>query len=310
MMRMMPRAWVLAFASALFLVVCLEAPRAQETKKLTNLELVRQVTVDAVQRMMSDLPPSGKRVRVRVEPYHEAAWLVQDLVGKALRARGCEVVAVPTTPIAPASPGVPAGAAAAQTTPAEPPAPLSGAAAAGAQVQTALGTGSPDSTQTAGAGQSEAAPDSIPATEEALAGSAAPAVGTTGATAEVEKPKAETVPVDAEMDLRVVGLGLRYTDTHRSGFWVFGGTKVERYALASLHAEIHEPENPVIRWSGNGEAKVIDEVEKDDLPILEGQRYPFTAPALPQQGGNRWVEPVIVSAIVIGLVFLFVSNKS
>jgi hypothetical protein len=308
-----PAPWGLALAGALFLAAAfLAAPRADEMKKPTNLELVRQVTTEAVTKMMSDLPPSGKRVRVRVEPYHEAAWLVQDLVGTALRARGCEVVVVPLTAVAapPPAPGAaPPGASGQAAAPAAPPAPPSGAAAAGAAAQAALGIPPADSAQAASAGMAAAA-DSMKAAQGTGAGSAgsAPEVVSEGKVA--EKSKAETVPVDAEIELRVVELGLRYTGTHRSGIPLFGGTKVERYALASLHADLHDPEDPVTRWSGNGEAKVIDEVSKDDLAILEGQRYPFSAPALPAQGSSRWLEPLIVSAIVVGLVFLFVSNKS
>ncbi len=301
----------LVLAAGLFLAAAfVAAPRAEETDQLLNVELVRRVTEDAVRKMMSDLPPTGKRVRVRVEPYHEAGWLVQDLVGKTLRARGCEVVQVPLTPgAAPPAAAAPQAAAAAQGAP-PPSGPPSGAAAAGAAIQAAQGMAPPD---TAGALVAGAAPaDSIAGAGEAgsAAGAAEEATSAAGGgAAPPEKSKAEIVPVDAELDLRVVELGLRYTDTHRS-FPLFGDTKVERYALTSLHAELRGPDDPVVRWSGGAEAKVIDEVSKDDLAILEGQRYPFTAPALPAQGASRWVEPLIVSAIVVGLVFLFVSNKS
>jgi hypothetical protein len=44
------------------------------------------------------------------------------------------------------------------------------------------------------------------------------------------------------------------------------------------------------------------------LSVLEGQAYPFTAPTLPQSNPGRILEPIIVSAIVAGLVFLFISN--
>jgi len=335
----------LALAGGLLLgAAFIGAPRAEETAQLTNLDLVRRITDDAVNKMMSDLPPSGKRVRIRVEPYHEAAWLVQDLVGKVLRARGCDVVVVPLTPVAAPAPGAAgtppgvSGQAAAGQAPPAPSGPPSGAAAAGAALQTSQGMAPPDTARAAGAGAAGQAPadSTAGASEPGSAGEAgsaggAPGAGsaggagsapdeaksaagdaaltTTGSIAAAEKAKAEIVPVDAELDLRVVELGLRYTDTHRS-FPLFGDKKVERYALASLHGELHEPDDPVIRWSGSGEAKVIDEVSKDDLAILEGQRYPFTAPALPAQGASRWAEPLIVSAIVIGLVFLFVSNKS
>jgi hypothetical protein len=124
-------------------------------------------------------------------------------------------------------------------------------------------------------------------------------------------PAEPEAPVDGEIHLRVVELGLKYTDKHRS--WpVFGSEVVERYAGANLQAELQTPEDDLVRWSGSGEATLIDEVPVKMLPILEGvegSRNAFAAPAMPG-GGSKLLEPIIVSAIVVGLVFLFVSNRS
>jgi hypothetical protein len=299
------------------------APFAGEPSRYpTNLELVRKVTSEAVTEMLGDLPPAGRRVRIQVEPFHEAGWLVEDLVGQDLRARGYEVVVVPTTPVSP-PPG------AGTTPPVAPQAagdqaymPPSGAAQAGAAAQSAMqqsGQEPPPAESAPAAGDSASA--SAPGDELGSAagdgtglasGSGSPEKVTAGGAAQsaTEAPSAaELLPVDGEIELRVIELGLRYTKTHKSGF-IFGGTKVERLAAASLHADLRSDDGAIVRWSGLGESSAIDEVPKDELLILEGQRYPFTAPALPQKSSTRWVEPVIVSVIVVGLVFLFVSNRS
>ncbi len=268
----------------------------------TNIDLVRQVGAAAIDTLFADFQASGKRLRLRIAPYHETAWLVEDMAASLLRGRGYEVVTVPAT-----APAAPAGGAPAAATP-PPEGQPSGAAAAAAALQAMQGgTGAADSTLAAGADSVGAAPaDAGSEADKTAAEAAGTAPPPSGSGLE---PALAEIPVDAEIDLRVIELGIRYTGTHRSGF-IFGDTKVERYAVASMQASLRELENPVQRWSGYGESAVLDEVPKDDLAILEGQRYPFTAPALPQKGGNRWVEPIIVSAIVVGLVFLFVSNRS
>ncbi len=311
-----------AAIAALFGLGLAAAPFAGEPSRYpTNLELVRKVASEAVTEMLGDLPPAGRRVRIQVEPFHEAGWLVEDLVGQDLRARGYEVVVVPTTPVSP-PPG------AGTTPPVAPQAagdqaytPPSGAAQAGAAAQAAMqqsGQEPPPAGSAPAAGDSASA--SAPGDElgsaagdgTALASAGSPEkvmAGGAAQSAAAAPSAAELLPVDAEIELRVIELGLRYTKTHKSGF-IFGGTKVERLAAASLHGDLRSDDGAIVRWSGLGEASAIDEVPKDELLILEGQRYPFTAPTLPQKSSTRWVEPVIVSVIVVGLVFLFVSNRS
>jgi hypothetical protein len=111
-----------------------------------------------------------------------------------------------------------------------------------------------------------------------------------------------------ELEIKVVEMGLRYTGTHRRR-WL-GSKVVERLAVATLSGRMSDVASGTIAWNGGGEVRVIDEVPEKQLRILEGDTYPFTAPQIPATNASRVVEPIVVSAIVVGLVFLFVANRS
>jgi len=263
-------------------------PPAGEQGYPSNLALVRSVTETAIGRMLGNLGATGPRVRVRVDPYHETGWLVEELAGSALRARGMVVISEPAKPPAPP--------------PVAPPAAGSAEAQAAAALAAAAQAGQPPPpslqqlAQQVGAQGDSAAADSA----------AAPVRPASAATA---PPVSVPVPVDAELRLRVVDIGLKYTGTHRTRPF-FGQKKVERYATANLQAELRDPTGDLVQWTGNGDAARIDEVPKDALPILEGQHYPFTPPTLPPHSAGKIIEPIVVTAVIVGLVFLFVSNRS
>jgi hypothetical protein len=265
------------------------------------------VAREAIEKLVSDLEPGGRRVRVRVEPFHETGWLVQDLAAQVLRARGLEVVEAPVSAAPPpAAGGAPAPADTAR-----------GAGADSAQAPADSAQAPADSAQAGGsnaqAGADTAQVEDSPQVPGIRFPQAAGGVTGTGSFPPPAPKVEETVreigpPVDAELDLRVVELGLRYTGSRRARF--FGGRRVERYAAAQLHGELRGRGDSAVRWSKDAEASAIDEVSESALAILEGQRYPFTAPTLPARRAGRVIEPVIVSVIVVGLVFLFVSNRS
>jgi hypothetical protein len=268
-----------------------EPPPAGESGYPSNLALVRSVAQTAIVRLLGNLGPTGPRVRVRVEPYHETAWLVEEIAGSELRARGLVVVSEPAVPpAAPPAPGSPEAQAAAALAVA--------AQAAAAQA----GQSPPPSLQQLG--QLVGAQGDSAAGDSAATHAAAPPAP--AATAPATPPP---VPVDAELRLRVVDLGLKYTGTHRTRPF-FGQKKVERYATANLQAELRDSTGDLVQWTGNGDAARIDEVPKDALPILEGQHYPFTPPSLPPHSAGKIIEPIVVTAVIVGLVFLFVSNRS
>jgi hypothetical protein len=264
-----------------------ETPPTGEKGYPSNLALVRSVAETAIDRMLTNLGTTGPRVRVRVEPYHETGWLVEEIAGSELRARGLVVVSEPAAP------------------PAPPPAAGSAEAQAAAALAAAAQAGQPPPPSLQQLAQQVGAQGDSAAGDSAATHAAAPPAPASAAAPAAPPP----VPVDAELRLRVVDLGLKYTGTHRTRPF-FGQKKVERYATANLQAELRDPTGDLVQWTGNGDAARIDEVPKDALPILEGQHYPFTPPSLPPHSAGKIIEPIVVTAVIVGLVFLFVSNRS
>jgi hypothetical protein len=288
----------------------------------TNLGAVKDLTREAVEELFADLPPSGPRLRLRVEPPHQAAWLVEEIAGNALRARGHEVVLSKTVaPVRPDTAAAPAvGGSGSGNGPAMSPADSAVAHRQNLQVGLQGAEAAGDSSGIRELRRQIAVHDSLAQIAPWANGGSHPPdddpkVSAPGSEASgmppAPPPAVPEAPVDGEIHLRVVELGLKYTDKHRS--WpIFGSEVVERYAGANLQAELQTPEDDLVRWSGSGEATLIDEVPVKMLPILEGvegSRNAFAAPAMPG-GGSKLLEPIIVSAIVVGLVFLFVSNRS
>lgn len=62
-------------------------------------------------------------------------------------------------------------------------------------------------------------------------------------------------------------------------------------------------------WSGEGRAEVADRVPKGELDALQDSRYAFAHTELERRTWGRYVEPVIVSAVLGSLVYLFFSHR-
>ncbi len=316
----------------------------EPSRRSSNLEMVRGVAKRAIEAMFVNIVVPGRRVEVSIEPYHETAWLVQDLVGEALRARGIEVVeasllatpAPPDTGRQAGSSPAPGDTTHAAASDSSHPAPhdtsgakasggsaTGGSASGGSPPGGSQSVGSPGGSQsqsvgsqTSGGSSSNAPPGGGSAGGsflESVAAAQRKAAAAGDVPAPINLPAASPAPsgpaVDAHLEVRVVELGLRYPAVHR-GHLFFGGRTVERFASARLHSELRLHGDSAVRWSGEGEASVTDEVPASQLSTLEGLKYPFSEPKLPGGSGTRIIEPIIVSVIVVGLVLLFVSNRS
>jgi hypothetical protein len=64
-----------------------------------------------------------------------------------------------------------------------------------------------------------------------------------------------------------------------------------------------------VLWVGESSREYNDEFNHSDKGLVEEGNFSFTKPAVPPGGWGRYVEPVFVSGIVVGLVYLFFSNQ-
>lgn len=110
------------------------------------------------------------------------------------------------------------------------------------------------------------------------------------------------------LEFEVVDLGVAYTRVRRRA-WL-GSKRVEREARARVFARLVDQDHASIVWSDQVEDRVVDEVPHSDLRVLEDRNgAEYLKATLPPQSWNKFVEPVVVSGIVVGLIALFFSNQ-
>ncbi len=110
------------------------------------------------------------------------------------------------------------------------------------------------------------------------------------------------------LEFEVVDLGVSYTRTWRHA-WL-GERRVEREGRARLFARLVDQDDSSILWGEQAESKLTDEIAQKSLSALEEKgNAEYLKATLPPQGWNRYVEPVVVTGIVVGLIALFFSNQ-
>jgi len=105
-----------------------------------------------------------------------------------------------------------------------------------------------------------------------------------------------------------VAFGLAYTDVYRAH--VFGGKHVKRSADVRIHATVTDGYSGQVLWVGEGSRERADEFDMDDSAHVEQGVYQFARPVLPGGGLGKYAEPVFVTGIIVGLIYLFFSNQS
>ena len=66
---------------------------------------------------------------------------------------------------------------------------------------------------------------------------------------------------------------------------------------------------PAARWAGTAERTYRDVVPFSLLKSVESEEFSFTQAEAGEQKWDKVLEPVIATAIVGGLIYLFYSNK-
>jgi hypothetical protein len=100
---------------------------------------------------------------------------------------------------------------------------------------------------------------------------------------------------------RVTYLGLR-------GF-LPGRTKVERQATVQASLTLRDPQGGQVVWVGPVDGNLIDLFPRSQQQLVEDARYPELQTPVPNRAWQSLVEPVVVVAIVAGLIALFFQNR-
>ena len=287
----------------------------------TNMELLEELAREIVDKSLGDIAlEPGDVVLVRCVEDHAIAWVVEDYLAARLAALGASVYLAPRPPQKAAGEAGASDATSKETPKKRRPAsgdttrtgPMS---LSDSEEDVILTPGRPDT------GSAAKTPAESP-DEPGLAGSpdssgvSMPRGGGVAETASKEGDagvELQTVvgpapAPDKVLDFRVGDLEVNYTRRWRKS--LFGSAMVERTARAALFFRLLDGKDGRVMWSGSDRRDKRDIVPQKMLSDLED--VPGQAGSQGTAGGGlvRVVEPIVVSGIVVGLVFLFYSSRT
>ena len=109
------------------------------------------------------------------------------------------------------------------------------------------------------------------------------------------------------LEFETIEFSLRYPKIYRS--FLIGGKTVQRSGDVRLLAKLVEPANGHVVWMAEAAKSYDDQFSHDDIEEVEVGLYAFTKPPRESRNWGRIVEPVVVSGIIVGLIYLFFSNQ-
>jgi hypothetical protein len=109
-------------------------------------------------------------------------------------------------------------------------------------------------------------------------------------------------------EYRVSELTLTYPKVWRGlGFSV---SRVQRSARAALAGRLRRVDDGEIVWTGDGSGTRSDVVNAKNVRMISSTTLPVqTQPVVPSARWSRFLEPVLVAAIIASLVSLFYTNR-
>ena len=87
------------------------------------------------------------------------------------------------------------------------------------------------------------------------------------------------------------------------------GGKVRRYSHLSLALNFSRGSDQTLYWQDEVSAQIQDEVKKKEMELLQHASYKFAKTEVKEQSWGKFVEPVIVTTVLGGLIYLFFSNR-
>jgi len=91
--------------------------------------------------------------------------------------------------------------------------------------------------------------------------------------------------------------------------WLPGRVKIERQALIEGALTLRDPRSSRVLWTGQAGYNLLDAFPKGQLALVEDPRYSDLKSPPPTRNVDKLVEPIIVIAVVVGLVALFFQNR-
>jgi hypothetical protein len=91
--------------------------------------------------------------------------------------------------------------------------------------------------------------------------------------------------------------------------WLPGRVKIERQALVEGSLTLRDPRTGAVLWVGDAKYNLVDAFPRTQLPLVEDARFTDLKCDPPGRNLDKVLEPVVVVAVVGGLVALFFQNR-
>jgi hypothetical protein len=93
------------------------------------------------------------------------------------------------------------------------------------------------------------------------------------------------------------------------GYVLPSRAKVERQALVEGVLSLRDPASSRVLWTGDASHNLVDVVPRDQVARVEDERYTDLKGPIPERNLGKFMEPVVVVAVVSGLIVLFFQNR-
>ena len=93
------------------------------------------------------------------------------------------------------------------------------------------------------------------------------------------------------------------------GYVLSSRTKIERQALVEGVLTLRDPTSARVLWTADATHNLVDEIPRNQLPRVEDERFTDLKGVIPERNMGRFIEPIVVVAVVAGLIVLFFQNR-
>ncbi len=110
------------------------------------------------------------------------------------------------------------------------------------------------------------------------------------------------------LEFQILELRIAYTGVDRSAFWT--SKEIERHGACVVAASVVDSDSGELLATTQQEAVMADRFDYDLRELVASSSYPFTEPTLSEKDWSKSTEPVVVTGMLAGLIYLFFSNQS
>jgi hypothetical protein len=113
-------------------------------------------------------------------------------------------------------------------------------------------------------------------------------------------------PDDPILEYRLASARVTYL---RLRGWLPGRVKIEREALVEGQLALRDPRTSSVLWIGDAKYNLVDAFPRSQVSMVEDARFTDLKSPVPDRNFGKVAEPVVVVAVVAGLVALFFQNR-